>query len=114
VANFACFSRPELKVERWSYPCPTPSAARGVFEAVYFKPEFDWQVERVELFSPPAYIALRRNEVGQTGPRDRTANSWAKATVSPQPRGRAGVGLTVPPLHRCRPSPLLTGSVSRA
>ncbi|MFV2065647.1 MAG: type I-C CRISPR-associated protein Cas5c [Pirellulales bacterium] len=83
--DFACFSRPELKVERWSYPCPTPSAARGVFEAIYFKPQFYWQVERIELLAAPAYIALRRNEVSQTGPTDRTVKSWAKGTVSPKP-----------------------------
>lgn len=62
--EFACFSRPELKVERWSYPCPTPSAARGVFDAIYAKPEeFCWQITRIEVLRPIAYIALRRNEV---------------------------------------------------
>ena len=61
--DFACFSRPDLKVERYSYPLPTPSAARGVFEAIYFKPEFYWQVTRIETLTPPSYIALRRNEV---------------------------------------------------
>lgn len=61
--DFACFSRPEMKVERYSYPCPTPSAARGVFEAIYFKPQFYWQVSRIELLASPSYVALRRNEV---------------------------------------------------
>src|SRR5690554_5162966 len=61
--DFACFARPELAVERYSYPCPTPSAARGIFEAIYFKPQFRWQVTQIELLSPPSYIALRRNEV---------------------------------------------------
>lgn len=62
--DFACISRPELKVERWSYPCPTPSAARGVFDAIYCHPkEFRWQVTKIELLSLPQYIALRRNEV---------------------------------------------------
>ncbi len=71
--ELACFSRPELKVERWSYPCPTPSAARGIFDAIYAKPpEFRWQVRRIEVLEPPggppgaepiSYIALRRNEV---------------------------------------------------
>jgi CRISPR-associated protein Cas5d len=61
--DFACFSRPEMKVERYSYPCPTPSAARGVFEAIYFKPQFYWQVTRIEMLSMPSLIALRRNEV---------------------------------------------------
>jgi len=62
-ADFACFARPEMKVERYSYPCPTPSAARGVFEAVYFKPQFYWQVTRIEILARPSLIALRRNEV---------------------------------------------------
>lgn len=69
--DFACFTRPELKVERWSYPCPTPSAARGVFDAIYSKgwdsrtgdSQFYWQVDKIELLCEPAYIALRRNEV---------------------------------------------------
>jgi len=61
--DFACFSRPEMKVERHTYPCPTPSAARGVFEAIYFKPQFYWQVRRIEMLSAPSLIALRRNEV---------------------------------------------------
>lgn len=61
--DFACFSRPEMKVERYSYPCPTPSAARGVYEAIHFKPQFYWQVTRIEILEPPSLIALRRNEV---------------------------------------------------
>jgi CRISPR-associated protein Cas5d len=68
--NFACFSRPELKVERFSYPIITPSAARGIFDAIYCKPnkdpaqaQFRWQITKIELLEPIAYIALRRNEV---------------------------------------------------
>lgn len=62
--DFACFSRPELKVERFSYPCITPSAARGIFDAIYAKPaEFRWQVVEIEVLAAPCYIALRRNEV---------------------------------------------------
>jgi CRISPR-associated protein Cas5d len=61
--ELACFSRPEMKVERFSYPVITPSAARGIFDAVYRKPKFRWQVTRVEVFSPPRYLALRRNEI---------------------------------------------------
>ena len=62
--ELACFSRPELKVERFSYPVITPSAARGVFDAVFAKPEeFRWQVLAIEVLAPPAYLALRRNEV---------------------------------------------------
>lgn len=62
--DLACFSRPETKVERFSYPVITPSAARGIFDAVYAKPaEFRWQIDRIEVLSLPSYIALRRNEV---------------------------------------------------
>ncbi len=62
--SLACFTRPEMKVERFSYPVITPSAARGIYEAIYCKPlEFRWQITRVEMISPPSYIALRRNEV---------------------------------------------------
>lgn len=62
--DFACFSQPFLSVERYSYPCPTPSAARNLFDAIYLKPEqFRWQVRRIEVLKPVAYIALRRNEV---------------------------------------------------
>lgn len=62
--ELACFTRPEMKVERFSYPVITPSAARGIFDAIYVKPpEFRWQVTRIDILHPPQYIALRRNEV---------------------------------------------------
>jgi CRISPR-associated protein Cas5d len=62
--DLACFTRPELKAERMSYPVITPSAARGIFDAVYVKPpEFRWQVRRIEVLAEPSYLALRRNEV---------------------------------------------------
>jgi len=82
--DFACWTRPELKVERWSYPCPTPSGARGVFDAIYFKPQFYWQVDCIELLAEPSYIALRRNEVGATAPSDRTISSWIRGTRKPE------------------------------
>lgn len=62
--DFACFSRPESKVERFSYPVITPSAARGVLDAIYAKNmEFYWQIDRVEILSPIKFIAAKRNEV---------------------------------------------------
>lgn len=68
--DFACFSRPELKVERFSYPIITPSAARGIFDAIYCKPnknpvqaQFRWQITKIEMLLSVTYIALRRNEV---------------------------------------------------
>ena len=62
--DFACFTRPEAKVERLSYPVITPSSARGVLDAIYAKPiEFSWRIEKIEVLKPIQYIALRRNEV---------------------------------------------------
>lgn len=62
--DFAVFTRPETKVERFSYPVITPSAARGILDAIYSKPvEFGWRVERIEVLNPISFIALRRNEV---------------------------------------------------
>ena len=59
----ACFTRPELKVERVSYPCMTPSAARGVLEAFFWKPQFDWIVERIDVLEPIRFASILRNEV---------------------------------------------------
>lgn len=62
--DYACFSRPEAKVERFTYPVMTPSAARGVLDAIYAKPEeFGWRVDQIDVLRPVEYIALRRNEV---------------------------------------------------
>lgn len=62
--DFACFSRPECKVERLSYPVITPSAARGILSAIYSKPiEFYWQVKRIEVLKPIKYMSFKRNEV---------------------------------------------------
>ncbi len=62
--DFACFTRPEMKVERVSYDVITPSAVRAVFEAILWKPALRWHVERIEVLRPVRWIALRRNEVG--------------------------------------------------
>ena len=84
--EFACFTRPELKVERFSYPVITPSAARGIFDAVYCKPaEFRWQISKVEVLAYPQYIALRRNEIKDKAPPLRTIQSWMDGKKEPQP-----------------------------
>ncbi|MFM2055071.1 MAG: hypothetical protein RL456_3108 [Pseudomonadota bacterium] len=62
--DYACFTRPEMKVERVSYDFITPSAARSVFEAILWKPEIRWLVERIEILAPVRWIGVRRNEVG--------------------------------------------------
>ena len=59
----ACYTRPENKVERVSYPVPTPSAARGVLEAIFWKPEFSWRVREIAVLRPIRYLSLLRNEV---------------------------------------------------
>jgi len=61
--ELACFTRPEFKVERVSYPVMTPSAARGVLEAIFWKPEFTWRVRRVSVLKPVRYFSIQRNEV---------------------------------------------------
>lgn len=84
--EFACFTRPEMKVERFSYPVITPSAARGIYDAIYCKPvEFRWQITRVEILEPISYIALRRNEVKDKVPPERTLLRWMKGEAQPEP-----------------------------
>ena len=60
----ACFTRPELKVERVSYDVITPSAARAIFEAIFWKPAVRWQVTKIEVLNPIKWTSIRRNEVG--------------------------------------------------
>jgi CRISPR-associated protein Cas5d len=63
--DYACFTRPEMKVERVSYDVITPSAARAVFDAILWKPAIYWQVKKIELLAPIKWISVRRNEVGK-------------------------------------------------
>lgn len=62
--DYACFTRPEMKVERVSYDLITPSAARAVFEAIFWKPGIRWCMRRIEVLAPVRWISVRRNEVG--------------------------------------------------
>lgn len=63
-ANRACFTRPESKVERYSYPVITPSGARGLLSAIYFKPiEFYYQIEKIEIMNPIERINVKTNEI---------------------------------------------------
>lgn len=63
AGDFACFTRPEMKVERVSYDVITPSAARSVFEAILWKPAIRWKVRKIEVLKPIHWISVRRNEV---------------------------------------------------
>ena len=60
---YALFSRPELKVERCSYDVPTPSAARGLVESVYFHPGLRWHIDKIYVLNPIRFVSIRRNEV---------------------------------------------------
>ena len=62
--NYACFTRPEMKVERVSYDVITPSAARGVLAAVHWKPAIRWVVDRIHVLKPIRFESVRRNELG--------------------------------------------------
>jgi len=64
--ELACFTRPEFKVERVSYDVITPSAARAIFEAIFWKPAIRWEVTRIEVLAPIRTASIRRNEVGAT------------------------------------------------
>ena len=96
--EFALFSRPELSVERMSYPCMTPSAARGVLDAILYKPQMAWHVRRITVLQPrfpdrfPAeearqnyrFIGVRRNEIqGTIAPR--TVEGWMKKPETFEP-----------------------------
>ena len=75
--GIACFTRPEMKVERVSYDIMTPSAARGVFEAIFWKPEFNWQVKEIWVLNPIRHFSILRNEVNSKAVIS-TARKWAK------------------------------------
>lgn len=61
--DYACFTQPALKVERMTYPCMTPSAARGVLECILWKPEFQWVVKSIKILKPIVFSSFKRNEI---------------------------------------------------
>jgi CRISPR-associated protein Cas5d len=85
--DFALFTRPEMKVERVSYDVITPSAARGVVEAIYWKPEIRWVIDRLRVLKPIRFTSQRRNEVGAKIP--------AGAARSAMKAGTGNLGLYV-------------------
>ena len=66
--DYACFTRPEMKVERVSYDVITPSAARAIFESILWKPAIRWNITKIEVLNPIKWISVRRNEVGKVVP----------------------------------------------
>jgi CRISPR-associated protein Cas5d len=86
--DYALFTRPEMKVERVSYDVITPSAARGILEAIYWKPEIRWVIDRLHVLNPIRLTSQRRNEVGckiRTRGPDRAEQAMKKG------RGRLGI-----------------------
>lgn len=71
-ADYACFTRPEFGAERVSYPVMTPSAARGVLEAIFWKPEFCWVVREIQVLKPIQHFSIVRNEI----------NSWQSPSAA--------------------------------
>ncbi|MFX3629261.1 MAG: type I-C CRISPR-associated protein Cas5c [Ectobacillus sp.] len=66
--DLALFTRPEAKAERVSYPVITPSAARGVLEAIFWKPEFKYHIKKIHVLKPIQYYSILRNEVASIVP----------------------------------------------
>lgn len=85
--EYACFTRPEMKVERVSYDVVTPSAARGILEAIYWKPEILWVIDRLHTLKPIRFTNLRRNEVKQKIP--------ASSARTAMKKGRGELGFFV-------------------
>lgn len=84
--DYALFSRPEMKVERVSYDVMTPSAARGVLEAIYWKPQFRWIIDEIHVLKPIRFTNVRRNEIGSKIPvKGKTGVSAAMKDASIRP-----------------------------
>ncbi len=95
--DYALFSRPEMKVERVSYDVMTPSAARGVLEAIYWKPQIRWIIDEIHVLNPIRFTNIRRNEVsskiavkGGTGVNAAMANPEIRPTMDVAANEAAG------------------------
>ncbi len=76
--DYACFSRPEMKTERVTYDVPTPSAARGIVEAVFYHPGLRWRIDRIHVLKRVRFTSIRRNEV-KVGVTNRTVREAARS-----------------------------------
>lgn len=77
----ACFTRPEMKVERVSYDVMTPSAARGILEAIHWKPAITWVVDAIHVLKPIRFQSIRRNEVGHKAPVGRIKSAMKAGSI---------------------------------
>ena len=78
----ACFTRPEFKVERVSYDVITPSAARAIFESIFWKPAIEWQITKIVVINPIKWTNVRRNEVSATAKLDRHVPSQKQIYIN--------------------------------
>lgn len=96
----ACFTRPEMKVERVSYDVMTPSAARGILEAIHWKPAIRWVVDRIHVLRPIRFQSFRRNEVGAKASGALAERAWRAGRTE-------GLGLVVEEVRQQRATMLL-------
>ena len=99
--QYACFSRPEMKVERVSYDVITPSAARGVLEAIHWKPSIHWIIDRIHVLEPIKFQTIRRNEVS-----DKVAVGKVKSAV--KKNSLDGLGITIESSRQQRAATVLS------
>ncbi|OIR18600.1 CRISPR-associated protein Cas5 [mine drainage metagenome] len=85
--DFACFTTPEARVERLSYPVITPSAARGILEAILWKPQIRYELDRITVLKPIRFMSVRRNEIQGTVAVKGSAgvNAWMKDASDYEP-----------------------------
>lgn len=88
----ACFTRPEMKVERVSYDVMTPSAARGILDAILWKPAISWRILQIDVLNPIKWESVRRNEVG--------AVISARNVTTAMTQGTGTLGLYIEPLAK--------------
>ncbi len=79
--DHACFTRPEMKVERVSYDVITPSAARGILEAIHWKPAIRWVIDRIHVLKPIRFETIRTNEVGHKIPAGKVKTAMKRAST---------------------------------
>ena len=98
--EYACFTRPEMKVERVSYDVMTPAAARGILEAIHWKPAIRWEIARIHVLKPIRFQSVRRNEVSA-----KASTSLAKSAM--KAGTTAGLGINIADTRQQRASTLL-------
>jgi len=100
--DFAAFNRPEMKVERVSYDVMTPSAARGILEAIYWKPEMRWVVDAIHVLQPIRFTQIRRNEISAKIP-----VQGATGAQKAMREGKGNLGVSVQDIRQQRAAMVL-------